>query len=94
MQRFQRKALLKRSFGEVAEWSIAAVLKTVVPRGTRGSNPCLSAINIDYQWFTKITPDFTPDYVKSGVFSIILLFRLKLKSNKGILKGKGHKLLS
>ena len=31
------------SFGEVAEWSIAAVLKTVVLRGTRGSNPCLSA---------------------------------------------------
>ena len=43
MQRFQRKALLKRSLGEVAEWSIAAVLKTVVLRGTRGSNPCLSA---------------------------------------------------
>ena len=39
----KRKALLKRSFGEVAEWSIAAVLKTVVLRGTRGSNPCLSA---------------------------------------------------
>ena len=31
------------SIGEVAEWSIAAVLKTVVLRGTRGSNPCLSA---------------------------------------------------
>ena len=34
-----------RSLGEVAEWSIAAVLKTVVLRGTRGSNPCLSALN-------------------------------------------------
>ncbi len=33
----------EKSFGEVAEWSIAAVLKTVVLRGTRGSNPCLSA---------------------------------------------------
>ena len=33
----------KEVFGEVAEWSIAAVLKTVVLRGTRGSNPCLSA---------------------------------------------------
>ena len=31
------------SFGEVAEWSIAAVLKTVVLRGTGGSNPSLSA---------------------------------------------------
>jgi hypothetical protein len=27
----------------LAEWSIAAVLKTVVPRGTGGSNPSLSA---------------------------------------------------
>ena len=30
-------------FGEMAEWSIAAVLKTVVLRGTGGSNPSLSA---------------------------------------------------
>ena len=29
--------------GELAEWSNAAVLKTVVPQGTRGSNPLLSA---------------------------------------------------
>ena len=39
----KNKATLKMSFGEVAEWSIAAVLKTVVLRGTWGSNPCLSA---------------------------------------------------
>ena len=39
----KNKATLTKSSGEVAEWSIAAVLKTVVPRGTRGSNPCLSA---------------------------------------------------
>ena len=73
MHRFKRKALLNRSFGEVAEWSIAAVLKTVVLRGTRGSNPCLSAINTDYQWFIKNTPDFTPDNVKLGVF---VLFKI------------------
>jgi hypothetical protein len=29
--------------GEMAEWSNAAVLKTVVPSGTGGSNPSLSA---------------------------------------------------
>ena len=29
--------------GEVAEWSNAAVLKTVVPQGTGGSNPSFSA---------------------------------------------------
>ena len=31
--------------GEVAEWPIAAVLKTAVPQGTGGSNPSLSATN-------------------------------------------------
>ncbi len=31
------------SLGEMAEWSIAAVLKTVVLKGTGGSNPSLSA---------------------------------------------------
>ena len=70
MQRFQQKALLKGSFGEVAEWSIAAVLKTVVPRGTRGSNPCLSAINADNQQFTRLTPNFTPKKVELGVFAL------------------------
>ena len=29
----------------MAEWSIAAVLKTAVPQGTVGSNPTLSAIH-------------------------------------------------
>ena len=43
----------KGVFGEVAEWSIAAVLKTVVLRGTRGSNPCLSAINAENQQIVK-----------------------------------------
>lgn len=37
--------LLKKGTGEMAEWSIAAVLKTVVLRGTGGSNPSLSAPN-------------------------------------------------
>ena len=31
------------SIGEMVEWSITAVLKTAVPRGTGGSNPSLSA---------------------------------------------------
>ena len=57
-----------RGFGEVAEWSIAAVLKTVVPRGTRGSNPCLSAIKGVNQAFARFTPFFTPKNVKLGVF--------------------------
>ena len=32
-----------RTLGEMAEWSIAPVLKTDVLRGTGGSNPSLSA---------------------------------------------------
>ena len=31
------------TLGEMVEWSITAVLKTAVPRGTGGSNPSLSA---------------------------------------------------
>ena len=33
--------------GEMPERSIGAVSKTVVPSGTQGSNPCLSAENTD-----------------------------------------------
>ena len=50
------KNAIPLSFGEVAEWSIAAVLKTVELRGSGGSNPSLSAENessnkkvLDYQ---------------------------------------------
>ena len=64
----KNKATLTKSSGEVAEWSIAAVLKTVVPRGTRGSNPCLSAIKGVNQAFARFTPFFTPKNVKLGVF--------------------------
>ena len=35
--------MLLLRFGEVAEWSKAAVLKTVDPKGSGGSNPSLSA---------------------------------------------------
>ena len=68
MHRFQEESTSQRSFGEVAEWSIAAVLKTVVPRGTRGSNPCLSAIKGVNQAFARFTPFVTPKNVKLGVF--------------------------
>lgn len=37
----------------MVEWSITTVLKTVVPRGTGGSNPSLSAINLENQGFTQ-----------------------------------------
>ena len=56
------------ALGEMAEWSIAAVLKTVELRGSGGSNPSLSAINVVNQQITKQTPNFTPNNVKLGVF--------------------------
>ena len=35
--------MLETRFGEMPEWSIGAVSKTVIPSGIQGSNPCLSA---------------------------------------------------
>ena len=55
-------------FGEMAEWSIAAVLKTVEGHTSGGSNPSLSAINAENQQIAKQTPNFTPKNVKLGVF--------------------------
>lgn len=58
--------------GEMVEWSITTVLKTVVPRGTGGSNPSLSATNAENQQIAKQTPSFTPKNVKS-----VFLFYLR-----------------
>ena len=83
MHRFQEGSTSQRSFGEVAEWSIAAVLKTVVPRGTRGSNPCLSAINAENQQIIKQTPNFTPKNVtKKTTNSFSVRFRIFAVNNK------------
>ena len=43
--------LITSYYGEMVEWSITTVLKTVVPRGTGGSNPSLSA--------NRLQKDFT-----------------------------------
>ena len=43
LHRFRKQSLLTKKFGKVVEWSITAVLKTAVLRGTGGSNPSLSA---------------------------------------------------
>ena len=40
---FEEKHSVRINTGEMAEWSIAAVLKTVELRGSGGSNPSLSA---------------------------------------------------
>ncbi len=63
----------------MAEWSNAAVLKTVVLRGTGGSNPSLSALKPDYQAIAETTPNFTPKNVKLGVFFLFgLIFALSV----------------
>ena len=46
--------------GEMVEWSITAVLKTAVPRGTGGSNPSLSAIKGVNQQVMRFTPFSIP----------------------------------
>ena len=56
------------TIGEMAEWSIAAVLKTVEGHTSGGSNPSLSAVKPGNQAFVVYTPDFThTNRVKSGV---------------------------
>ena len=47
----------------MAEWSIAAVLKTVEGNTSGGSNPSLSAGKPDFQAFVVYTPDFAPQIV-------------------------------
>lgn len=54
--------------GKLAEWSIAAVLKTVDCHRSGGSNPSLSAINTENQQIAKQAPNFTPKNVRLGVF--------------------------
>ena len=48
---------IKNDRGKMPEWSIGAVSKTVVPSGTQGSNPCLSALNRSLRVFSW-TPFF------------------------------------
>ena len=51
--------------GGVAEWLKAAVLKTVVPQGTVGSNPTSSAIN-----FSMPHNKFLSSYCELAIVSV------------------------
>ena len=62
-----KKTTTDKPLGEMVEWSITAVLKTAVLRGTGGSNPSLSAIHAENQHNAKQTPSFTPKDAKLGV---------------------------
>ena len=48
--RTKRLQNMLETTGEMAEWSIAAVLKTVELRGSGGSNPSLSAEPTGQKW--------------------------------------------
>ena len=72
--------------GEMAEWSNAAVLKTVEGNTSGGSNPSLSAINAENQQIIKQTPNFTPKNVKLGVF---ILFKTNhIRSENNLIKNR------
>lgn len=71
--------------GKMAEWSIAAVLKTVELRGSGGSNPSLSAINAENQQIVKQAPNFTPKSVKLGAFVLYLRFILENRDTTNVI---------
>ena len=88
-----KTSTLEKEVGEMAEWSIAAVLKTVVLRGTGGSNPSLSATNAENQQIVKQTPSFTPKNVKSGVFVLFKIIQPLHNKRVAILKESDEKRL-
>ena len=79
--------------GEVVEWSITAVLKTVDVKASGGSNPSLSATNAENQQIAKQTPSFTPKNVKSGVFVLFKIIQPLHNKRVAILKESDEKRL-
>ena len=79
--------------GRMAEWSIAAVLKTVELQGSGGSNPSPSATNAENQQIAKQTPSFTPKNVKSGVFVLFKIIQPLHNKRVAILKESDEKRL-
>lgn len=66
--------------GEMVEWSITAVLKTAVPRGTGGSNPSLSAINLENQGFANKVHEIVHENALKHQFLGVLLSQNKKPS--------------
>ena len=65
--------------GEMAEWSIAAVLKTVEVRASGGSNPSLSAIYVVNQQVAKYTHDYT--HTKALIMRFFCIYTNKQSIN-------------
>ena len=83
----------QKRIGEMAEWSNAAVLKTVDLNGSGGSNPSLSATNAENQQIAKQTPSFAPKNVKSGVFVLFKIIQPLHNKRVAILKESDEKRL-
>ena len=64
----------------MAEWSNAAVLKTVDLNGSGGSNPSLSASSLDYQANTHNVHDYVHEMTD---FSVIFRFPAYQKTTPG-----------
>ena len=92
MHRNREKTIAKHT-GEMAEWSIAAVLKTVELKGSWGSNPYLSATNAENQQIAKQAPSFAPKNVKSGVFVLFKIIQPLHNKRVAILKESDEKRL-
>ena len=63
--------------GEMVEWSITAVLKTAVPRGTGGSNPSLSAkwLQDDFKMVVKTASKTSVNRCKNYTYNDFFLYR-------------------
>ena len=62
--------------GEMVEWSITAVLKTAVPRGTGGSNPSLSAkwLQDDFKMVVKTAFKISVNRCKTYTYNDFSLY--------------------
>ena len=68
----------------MVEWSITAVLKTAVPKGTGGSNPSLSAMKGVNQRVVRFTPFSTPENLPRRLNTLKLrtILSVSLESKK------------
>ena len=64
------------TLGEMVEWSITAVLKTAVPRGTGGSNPSLSAkwLQDDFKMVVKTAFKISVNRCKTYTYNDFSLY--------------------
>ena len=75
--------------GEMAEWSIAAVLKTVELRGSGGSNPSLSARDGDKERQFEATA-FKFINLKAFFFLCLAIQRTKKANSRQPLRPKSY----